>query len=295
MSTAGTGNDPDYLGASAKAIQHHYDLGNEFYRLWLDPSLTYSCALWAGEHDTLEVAQLRKLDYLASGANAIGAGRVLDVGFGWGSMLRRLVDVHGVRHVTGLTLSAEQAKFVGESADHRYHLRLESWSDHVPEQPYDAIVSIGAMEHFATMGMSREQRLEAYRRFFTCCREWLRPGGRLGLQTIVRGHNLELDWSIISEIVFLNRHIFRESEVPWLSELCQASEGLMEVVTIRNDAGHYMRTCTSWLDSLTERRAEAVAMVGETAVQRYERYLRASAEIFRRGNGGLARIVLQRV
>src|SRR4051794_30274164 len=98
-------------GASSEAIQFHYDIGNEFYRLWLDESLTYSCALWDNE-TTLEGAQRAKLDYHIEKANARGRARVLDIGCGWGSPLNRLVSAANVKSATGLTLSKEQASYI---------------------------------------------------------------------------------------------------------------------------------------------------------------------------------------
>jgi cyclopropane-fatty-acyl-phospholipid synthase len=178
----------DYRGASSSAIRHHYDVGTEFYALWLDPTLTYSCALWDGADDTLPDAQVRKLDYLAGEAGAIGAASVLDIGCGWGALLTRLVQVHGVGRAVGLTLSAEQATYVSALADDRCDVRIENWVDHRPAAPYDAIVSIGAFEHFARYGMSRADRISAYRRFFESCHAWLPSGGRLALQTNVRGN-----------------------------------------------------------------------------------------------------------
>ena len=92
-------------GASAESIQHHYDVGNKFYSLWLDESMTYSCGLWQDDDDCLSAAQTRKIDYLISLSSAAGRERVLDIGCGWGSIMQRLVAEHGVEHVTGLTLS----------------------------------------------------------------------------------------------------------------------------------------------------------------------------------------------
>src|SRR5688572_16594443 len=89
-------------GATRAAIQHHYDVSNDFYRLWLDRNMLYSCALWE-EGDDLDQAQVRKMDYLIEAARAAGQERVLDVGCGWGAVLRRLVSVHGVKHARGLT------------------------------------------------------------------------------------------------------------------------------------------------------------------------------------------------
>ncbi|WP_405160281.1 cyclopropane-fatty-acyl-phospholipid synthase family protein [Nocardia sp. NBC_01499] len=283
-----------YLGASAEAIQSHYDVGNEFYRLWLDPSRTYSCAMWDEADDSLEVAQQRKHDYLATGANATGAKHVLDVGFGWGAMVRRLLETHHVGHVTGLTLSAAQLASAAEWADERCDLRLQNWIEHRPEQPYDAIVSIGAMEHFANLGMSKAEKVEAYRQFFASCRDWLVEGGRLGLQTIVRGHNTDAEWPVQREMIRVNKWIFPESEVPWLAEVFEASQGLLSPISVRNDAEHYARTCQIWLDQLRANRAEAVELVGEETTERYERYLQVSVTVFRRKHAGLARIIFER-
>jgi cyclopropane-fatty-acyl-phospholipid synthase len=284
----------EYQGASVEAIQGHYDLGNDFYALWLDRDLTYSCALWESADEPLASAQARKLDYLAVHAHAPGATRVLDVGSGWGSMLRRLVDQHGVAHATGLTLSEAQAEHVGAWADDRIEVGVENWAEHQPESPYDAIVSIGAFEHFASYGLLRDERAHAYRQFFERCHQWLREGGRLAVQTIVKGNNTRLDREMTRELLFVIDHIFTESELPWPSEILTASERLFDLVTVRNDPDHYALTCQRWLRALLARRAEAEALVGSQAVVDYERYLRASVRAFRRHHVGLMRLIFER-
>src|SRR5712671_4640805 len=100
----------EFFGASQDAIAHHYDVGNDFYAMWLDPTMTYSCALWDDAAD-LHAAQLAKIDYHIAQARAHGADRVLDIGCGWGPTLHRLVSVGGVRNAVGLTLSKEQAAY----------------------------------------------------------------------------------------------------------------------------------------------------------------------------------------
>lgn len=284
-----------YQGASSAAIQSHYDRGNDFYALWLDPTLSYSCALWDGPSDTLRAAQERKLDYLAQAAHATGAGRVLDVGCGWGAMLRRLVEHHDVSTVVGLTLAREQAAYVADWADSRYDVRVQNWIEHVPSAPYDAIISIGAFEHFADFGMTRAARVDAYRTFFASCRDWLAPGGRLALQTCLKGNNVALDRATVRDLLFIVDHIFPESELPWVSEIFEASERKFEVVSARNDGDHYARTCQEWLDNLRVRRAEAVRLVGEARVADYERYLAAAVHGFRKRHLGLGRFVFERV
>jgi cyclopropane-fatty-acyl-phospholipid synthase len=284
-----------YEGASPAAIQHHYDLGNDFFALWLDPTRTYSCALWEDEGEPLEVAQLRKLDYIAEGARAPGTARVLDIGCGWGSMMRRLVERHGVKSVTGLTLSIAQAEHIQAAADERFDVRVENWADHSPSEPYDAIVSIGAFEHFADLSMTRPARVEAYRRFFAACAGWLAADGRVALQTITKGSNVRLDRQMTRDLLFVIDRIFPESELPWLSEAIEASERLFEVVSIRNDAAHYARTCRCWLDALRANRDGVIELSGEQVFDEYDRYLRSSVAAFARHHVGLARIVFQRI
>src|SRR5216683_3583229 len=163
-------------GASPEAIQHHYDVSNDFYQLWLDSTMTYSGALWE-ENNTLEAAQICKIDFHIQQARARNAQRVLDVGCGWGSILERLVKVNNVQYAVGLTLSQSQAAWVASLGQPRIEVRVENWLDHVPVAPYDAIISIGAFEHFAKPTLSNEQKVESYRSFFRSCHAWLKPGG----------------------------------------------------------------------------------------------------------------------
>lgn len=289
-----TGPVTQYQGASAEAIEHHYDVGNDFYALWLDPTRSYSCALW-NDGDTLQTAQERKLDYLAEAVRAPGAARVLDVGCGWGGLLRRLVERHDVGQVTGLTLSQEQASYVNGWADARYDVRVQNWAAHQPEQPYDAIISIGAFEHFADMGLTRAGRIAAYREFFERCAQWLPRGGRLGLQTNVKGNHVRMDRTTVRDLLFIIDRIFPESELPWPSEILEASERLFDVVSVRNDPDDYARTCLEWLTSLLAQRDRATELVGAQTVADYERYLAASVSAFAKRHLGLMRIVFERV
>ncbi|MFI0738419.1 class I SAM-dependent methyltransferase [Streptomyces sp. NPDC021100] len=290
---------PGYAGATAEAIRHHYDLSNDFFALWLDASMTYTCALWDdgpdAASDTLEAAQRRKLDHLVEGARAAGAGRVLDVGCGWGSLLERLVTVHGVGHAVGLTLSDSQAELLRGRALPRTEVRVENWLDHEPAKPYDAIVSIGAFEHFARTGLSRAERVAAYREFFERCRSWLPAGGRIALQTNVKGNNVRMDKQTVRDLMFIIDHIFPESEIPALAEVLEAAEKRFDVVRLRNDPDHYARTCGEWLDRLKARREEAVALAGEQNVADYERYLGATVGHFANRHLGLSRIVFEAV
>ncbi|HVY18859.1 MAG TPA: cyclopropane-fatty-acyl-phospholipid synthase family protein [Bauldia sp.] len=261
-------------GASRAAIQAHYDLSEDFFRLWLGPELVYSAALFEGDED-LAAAQMRKLDHHIGAARARGAGRVLDIGCGWGALLRRLVQSAGVREATGLTLSASQARWIRDAAVPGVTVREESWREHRPTAPYDAIISIGAFEHFARPGLSAHEKLAAYREFFAFCRDALKENGRLSLQTIAYvGSHAQLP-------PFIAEEVFRESELPLIAEPLIAAADAFEVVALRNDREHYDRTLRMWERALATHEREAVALVGADAVAHFHRYLKISAMGFR--------------
>ena len=281
-------------GASAESIQHHYDVSNEFYSSWLDESMTYSCGLWQSNDDCLSAAQTRKIDYLTSLSGAGGRERVLDIGCGWGSVMQRLVAEHGVKHVTGLTLSAAQARYVQDQNDPRLEVRVQDWADFVPDAPYDAAISVGALEHFVKFGWERSKKVAAYRRFFEKCHESLKPGAGMALQTIGKG-NVVLDEQGLKDTVFIAQHIFPESDPPRLAEILHASEKLFEVKSVVNHRDHYARTCSAWLERLQANRTQAAELAGPEKVEAYETYLKASIRQFRLGHANLYRISLWRV
>lgn len=280
------------MGASQSAIAQHYDVSNDFYRLWLDEHMTYTCALWddVNEAEALEEAQRSKVDFYAKLVKAQGAKRVLDIGCGWGGALKRLVEAHGVESGIGLTLSPNQVSWMSEYSHPQVNVRLESWADHVPEAPYDAIISIGAFEHFARLGLSSQEKVSVYRSFFERCHEWLQLGGCLGLQTIAYGNSGVKDFD-----EFIASEIFSESDLPRLAEIAQAIEYLFEIVILQNDRHHYARTLKTWLGRLKANRTEAVQVVEEEKVVVFERYLRLSSYIFQTGNCDLYLIGLRRI
>jgi cyclopropane-fatty-acyl-phospholipid synthase len=286
-----------YAGASQGAIKHHYDVGNEFWRLWLDPTMSYSCALWEDGHarddgDTLERAQLRKLDHLLDGVRMGEGTRLLDVGCGWGGMLRRAIE-RGAREVVGLTLSEAQHEFVS-SADPRLSVELTGWSDYRPVEPFDAIVSVGAFEHFAKLGLTREEKVESYRHFFHRCHEWLRPGGWMSLQTIAKG-DVALDGQGLRDFSFIVKKVFPESDLPHPADVVEAIEQRFELVRLRNDREHYVRTCEVWLERLVANREAAIEASSEDVYDVYKRYLEACIRQFSGGNAVLLRFVLRRI
>jgi cyclopropane-fatty-acyl-phospholipid synthase len=282
---AGPADSP--AGASAAAVRSHYDLSNSFYELWLGRSMMYSSARGAPAETQadLERAQQRKIDFFAARAlpgPRPGPSRVLDVGCGWGWNLRRLAEGHGVTHATGLTLSRAQLDYLTQHPVPGAGIRLEDWNDHDPGQPYDAIFSFGAFEHFARDGTTGPQRIAAYRRFFRSCMRWLAPGGRLALETIAHDGapdtNVPLGRGPLGDFVL---SLYPESLCPHLGEIVLGFEPYFEVEVLRSDWGDFARTCRVWLTSLREHERAATATVGEQVARQFRRYLAASEIQFR--------------
>jgi cyclopropane-fatty-acyl-phospholipid synthase len=204
--------------------------------------------------------------------------------------MRRLADVHRVGRVTGLTLSRDQATWIGSHGHPRVTALLQGWQQHRPGEPYDAIVSLGAFEHFVTRSLPRERKVATYRHFFTRCRDWLRAGGALSLQTIAYG-------TLRPEHVsaFITTDVFPESDLPALGEIVEAVDGLFEITSLRNDRSDYARTCREWARRLVAQEEAAAAMVGGARVRSYARFLRMSAAGFEGGGLVLLRITLRRI
>jgi cyclopropane-fatty-acyl-phospholipid synthase len=286
------------VGASADAVRAHYDVSNSFYELWLGPSMMYSSAMWAPAETRadLERAQQRKIDFFAAQAlPGPGPWRVLDVGCGWGWNLRRLAETHRVIGATGLTLSRAQADYLAERPVPRADIRLEDWNDHDPGEPYDAIFSFGAFEHFARDGTTGPQRIATYRRFFRSCMEWLAPGGRLALETIAHDGAPDTDAPLgrgpLGDFVL---SLYPESLCPHLGEIVLGFEPFFEVEVLRSDPIDFARTCRVWLTALREHEREAADAVGGQVVRQFRRYLASSEIQFRTRIVTNYRLVLHR-
>jgi cyclopropane-fatty-acyl-phospholipid synthase len=274
------------LPKAAEAVRYHYDTGNDFYAAWLDPTMTYSCALWTCTDD-LETAQRQKLAWHASALGAKSGDVILDIGCGWGSMMRYLRDQHKVRRVLGLTLAEEQARQIARWREFGLSATVEDWRNHCPSSTYDGIVSIGAFEHFASPSLTATDRLDLYRQFFATCHDWLKPGGALSLQTIIYG---SLNKAAFSS--FIREQIFPDAELPTYDEILEAASSYFDVFTEMRDGAGYARTCQVWLQRLRQQKAHCGA--NAERYMRYLRYLKISEASFNRGKIDLLRIGFRR-
>jgi cyclopropane-fatty-acyl-phospholipid synthase len=251
----------------------HYDFSNEFYSLWLDPTMTYSCAYFADGSESLEQAQLAKID-LALGKVGLSAGqRLLDVGCGWGAAAERAAVVYGARAV-GITLSRQQYDYAltRRRPDRALDYRLEGWETYA--EPCDRIVSFGAFEHFTTA---------KYPAFFGRCRELLPADGRLLLQTITVGKPSR-SFELLRFAYFLYTELFGAAELPRPEQVLKpAREAGLELLHAETLRLHYVRTIEKWLERLEARRAEAIAATSADVFDKFVRYLEGSARYHRGG------------
>lgn len=271
-----------YRGVSRAAAAKHYDVSDDFFRIWLGPSLAYASALWDGEDDTLEKAQLRKTDYLLGQAGVRQGSRVLDVGCGYGGEMQRMVADYDVESVMGITLSEAAVAWTRNLAIPRVDVRCENWADHRPAHPYDAILCVEAMEHFARPGMSGRAKVRGYREFFTRAREWLAPEGRLVVQTITWGHRFPMDLDLLRGL-YLASQVYPECNPSYLGELQAASDGLFDLVAVRNDFDHYGRTLQCWLANLESDYDRAVELVGRRRTDDFRTCMTTAVRVFQEG------------
>jgi cyclopropane-fatty-acyl-phospholipid synthase len=204
-----------------------------------------------------------------------------------------MVEHCGVKRAVGLTLSKAQAEWINALEVPRVEVRVESWSDHQPKEPYNAIISIGAFEHFAKLNTSNSEKVAGYRAFFERCHDWLQPGGRLSLQSFAYGGVRSREDVRNSKATrFLAAEIFPETDPPRLADIATAAEGVFEIERLSNDRKDYAHTCREWLRRLRANREKAVAIVGEEVFSRFNRYLQLSTIGFDTGHLALYRITL---
>ena len=181
-------------GASQEAIRAHYDVGAEFFKLWLDECLVYSAARLCDPFEvppqdlTLGRAQENKLDFHLEAMRAGNASCILDIGCGWGALLDRAVERFGVDNAIGLTFSDSQHAYLRSKSADGVTVHLQSYETFEPDQSIDRIVCIGAFEHFVQPQTDAAARWRTYERFFALCFNLLAPRGRLSLQTICWGN-----------------------------------------------------------------------------------------------------------
>ena len=274
----------DQLTPRFDEVQHHYDLSDDFYRLFLDATQTYSCAYFERDDMTLEEAQIAKIDLALSKLDLQPGMTLLDIGCGWGATMRRAIEKYDV-NVVGLTLSQNQAKHVQRLFDEMDSPRtkrvlLEGWERF--DEPIDRIVSIGAFEHFGS---------DRYRAFFTKAYDLLPDNGVMLLHTIVRAtleERRRRGVQTTAELVHFSRFILTEIfPGGWLPTIPVVEEHSVrvgfEVSRVQSLQLHYAKTLDIWAAALESKREDAIAIQSQEVYDRYMKYLTGCADLFRRG------------
>jgi cyclopropane-fatty-acyl-phospholipid synthase len=265
-------------------VQAHYDLSDDFFRLFLDPTQTYSCAYFERENMTLEEAQLAKID-LSLGKLGLQPGMtLLDVGCGWGATMRRAIEKYDV-NVVGLTLSKNQAARVQKSFDEmdsprRRRVLLNGWEQF--DEPVDRIVSIGAFEHFGH---------DRYDDFFALAHNILPADGVMLLHSITGlmeqqmiDRFLPITLQFVQFIKFLATEIFPGGQLPTIEMVEEHSAKAGFTLTRRQSLQHhYARTLNLWAQALQAHKDEAIEIQSEEVYERYMKYLTGCAKMFRIG------------
>jgi cyclopropane-fatty-acyl-phospholipid synthase len=256
----------------SEAIHHHYDVSNAFYEHVLGPSMTYTCAVYPTEDATLEQAQYYKYDLIAKKLDLKPGMRLLDVGCGWGGMVRHAAQEYGVK-VLGVTLSREQAtwaqeKIKDQGLDDLAEVRHSDYRE-VTESGFDAVSSIGLTEHIGVRN---------YKSYFTFLRDRLRPQGRLLNHCITRPHNRHQETG-----AFIDRYVFPDGELTGSGRIITAAQNTgLEVMHEENFRLHYARTLAGWCHNLEKNWDACVAEVGEPTARVWGLYMAGSRLAFER-------------
>jgi cyclopropane-fatty-acyl-phospholipid synthase len=272
------------LARDRAVVRHHYDVSNEFYRLVLGPSMTYSCAYFDSPEDTLESAQERKHELICRKLRLQPGERLLDIGCGWGSLLLHAAARHRVRGV-GVTLSEPQAELA------RGRIREAGLSDlveirvadyrEVSDGPFEKVVSVGMYEHVGRSELDRYAQTVA---------------GLLGEDGLFLNHGIaRLQPGPPSPDTFISRYIFPDGELHPVTDIMDSMQRTgLEVRDVESLREHYPLTLRRWLSNLQARQAEATEHAGEERERAWRLYMLGSAQAFEAGEISVFQVLAAR-
>jgi cyclopropane-fatty-acyl-phospholipid synthase len=274
-------------------VQAHYDLSDEFFELFLDPTRTYSCAYFERDDMALGEAQIAKVDLSLSKLGLQPGMTLLDIGCGWGTTIVRGLERYDV-NVVGLTLSRNQQAHVQQRLDKHPSARakrvlLRGWEQF--DERVDRIVSIGAFEHFGR---------DRYTDFFKMAYEALPAGGVMLLHSIIKPseeefseRGLAITMTKLRFMKFIMDEIFPGGDLPSAKAVQEHAEGAgFAVKLVQPLRLHYARTLDTWASALESRRDEAIVIQSQEVYDRYMKYLTGCADLFRQGYTDVAQFTL---
>lgn len=260
--------------ADRRAIEYHYDVSDEFYALFLDTNMTYSCAYYREPGDSLDKAQQQKLDHILNKLRLRPDERFLDIGCGWGALIIRAAQ-RGA-NAKGITLSRNQYEYArmrirAEGLEERCSVELCDYRALLDSSQFDKIASVGMFEHVGLKNLPL---------YFDKVQSLLKPGG-LALNHGITASDVDSRWVGLGAGEFINRYVFPGGELPHLalvvSEMSRAGLEIADVESLRR---HYARTCREWADRLERNRARAAQLAGAKRMRIWEIYLAGCAHGF---------------
>ena len=271
---------------SAATIAYHYDVGNDFYGLWLDPEYVYSCAYFRDPAQPLAEAQRDKLDYICRKLRLTPGQRLLDIGCGWGALALWAARHYGAR-VHGITLSAEQQKRATERVQQeglgdQVEIELLDYRDLQGDERYDCIASVGMFEHVGVRNFPT---------YFGVVRRLLKPGGLF----LNHGITSEAGWRRTPLTRFMNQYIFPDGELARIGDVVGAMERQgFEILDLESLRPHYPLTLRHWSRALCARRDAVIAVSSEVTYRLWRLYMAGSAYFFEQGSIGVYQILAGR-
>jgi cyclopropane-fatty-acyl-phospholipid synthase len=273
--------------------QSIYDVSNDFFALWLGPTMGYTCGYYERDDMDLEESQNAKFDLALGKLNLEPGMTLLDIGCGWGGCLERAVQKFDV-NVIGITLSKEQSDFARQrlaklDTDRSIEIRMQGWEEF--DEPVDRIVSIGAFEAF---------KVERYPLFFERAYSILPSDGRMLLHTILahtqkffHDNGIKLTLSDLKFMKFIGDEIFPGGRLPAVEDIEKlAADSGFTLERVHLLQQHYARTLDMWSANLEAKRDEAIALMDEATYDKYMKYLTGCADFFRRGVTNIGQFTL---
>jgi len=270
-----------------ESIAFHYDVSNEFYKLWLDERMVYSCAYFETPEQELEAAQCNKLDYVCRKLRLQKDESYLDIGCGWGALVCWAAKHYGVR-AHGITLSRNQFEYASEEVkrqglEDKVTIEMRNYRDLLLEPAYDKVSSIGMFEHVGLKNLPG---------YFSIVRQVLKPGG------LFLNHGItsdEPDWNRGTSTQFINSHVFPDGELDIVSNIQRRMEdACFEIFDVESLRPHYAFTLRHWVSRLDAKSEEIIRLVGERTYRIWRLYMTGSALQFEQGATGIYQILAVR-